>query len=221
MSLMLTPGGLPVSSRCRPGEHSVPPSKRVTGTRLHPPLGILEHMKLTALATLTLVGALALSGCTTGAPETDTTPATATATAAPADGGCAGVSVVVDFGALDAPEITDCVDTATAETITASTVLATAGVETEGTVEWGDQVVCRVGGRPAADETIKVAGETPFTETCATMPAAAAYWALWVKPTADAEWEYAQEGLGSLELEPGQSVGLIFTTGTETPTPGS
>ena len=181
-------------------------------------------MKLTALATLTLVGALALSGCTTGAPETDTTPATAaSATAAPADGGCAGVSVVVDFGALDAPEITDCVDTATATagTITASTVLATAGVETEGTVEWGDQVVCRVGGRPAADETIKVAGETPFTETCASMPAAAAYWALWVKPTADAEWEYAQEGLGSLELEPGQSVGLIFTTGTETPTPGS
>ncbi|WP_104101464.1 hypothetical protein [Cryobacterium sp. M96] len=178
-------------------------------------------MKLTALATLTLVVALALSGCTTGAPETDTTPASATA--APADGACAGVSVVVDFGALDAPEITDCVDTATATagTITASTVLATAGVETEGTVEWGDQVVCRVGGRPAADETIKVAGETPFTETCASMPAAAAYWALWVKPTADAEWEYAQEGLGSLELEPGQSVGLIFTTGTETPTPGS
>ncbi|TFC59742.1 hypothetical protein E3O62_08510 [Cryobacterium sp. TMT2-15-1] len=184
-------------------------------------------MKLTALATLILVGALALSGCTTGAPETDTTPAassataSASATAAPADGACAGVSVVVDFGALDAPEIRDCVATATAETIAASTVLETAGVSTEGTAEWGDQVVCRVSGRPAADETIDVAGETPFTESCASMPAAAAYWALWVKPTADAEWEYAEEGLGSLELEPGQSVGLVFTTGTETPTPGS
>ncbi|HSP75424.1 MAG TPA: hypothetical protein VLO31_04320 [Cryobacterium sp.] len=180
-------------------------------------------MKLTALATLTLVGALALSGCATSVPETDTTPA-ATTTAAPADGSCTGVSVVVDFGALDAPEITDCVDTGTAddaETIAAGTVMETAGVATEGTVEWGDQVVCRVNGRPAADESIEVAGETPFTESCESMPAAAAYWALWVKPTADADWEYAQEGLGSLELAPGQSVGLVFTTGTETPTPGS
>lgn len=175
-------------------------------------------MKLTALATLTLVGALALSGCATGVPETGTTPA---ATSAPADGACAGVSVIVDFGALDAPEITDCVDTGAADTIAASTVMETAGVATEGTVEWGDQVVCRVNDRPAADETIEVAGEAPFTESCESMPAAAAYWALWVKPTADADWEYAQEGLGSLELEPGQSVGLVFTTGTETPTPGS
>jgi hypothetical protein len=179
-------------------------------------------MKLTALATLTLVGALALSGCAADVPETDTTPAaSATATAAPADGSCTGVSVVVDFGALDAPEITDCVDTGTVDTIAAGTALETAGVATEGTVEWGDQVVCRVNDRPAADETIEVGGETPFTESCESMPAAAAYWALWVKPSADADWEYAQEGLGSLELEPGQSVGLVFTTGTETPTPGS
>ncbi|TFC94148.1 hypothetical protein [Cryobacterium sp. TMT3-29-2] len=82
------------------------------------------------------------------------------------------MSVIVDFGALDAPEITDCVDTGadsgTAETIAASTVLETAGVTTEGT----------------------------------------------------AEWEYAQEGFGTVELEPGQSVGLVFTTGAETPTPG-
>ncbi|TFD34239.1 hypothetical protein [Cryobacterium cryoconiti] len=177
-------------------------------------------MKLTALATLTLVGALALSGCASTVPETGTTP-TASATAAPGDGSCTGVSVVVDFGALDAPEITDCVDTDAAETIAASTVMETAGVTTEGTVEWGDQVVCRVNDRPAADETIEVAGETPFTESCESMPAAAAYWALWVKPAADAEWEYAQEGLGTLALEPGQSVGLVFTTGTETPTPGN
>ncbi|TFC84225.1 hypothetical protein E3T23_00550 [Cryobacterium cheniae] len=178
-------------------------------------------MKLTALATLTLMGALVLSGCATGVPETDGTPAaSATATPAPADGSCAGVSVVVDFGALDTPGITDCVDTGAAETIAASTVMETSGVTTEGTLEWGDQVVCRVNDRPAADETIDVAGEPPFIESCQSMPAAAAYWALWIKPTADADWEYAQKGLGSLELEAGQSVGLVFTTGTETPTPG-
>ena len=74
---------------------------------------------------------------------------------------------------------------------------------------------------PAADETISVDGAAPFTESCQGMPAAAAYWALWIRPSADADWEYAQEGLGSLQLKPGQSVGLVFTTGTETPTPGS
>jgi hypothetical protein len=53
------------------------------------------------------------------------------------------------------------------------------------------------------------------------MPPAYAYWALWVKATPDADWAYAQEGIGTLEVEPGQSVGLVYTTGTETPTPGS
>ncbi|TFC52208.1 hypothetical protein E3T26_06075 [Cryobacterium sp. TMT1-21] len=178
-------------------------------------------MKLTALATLTLVGALALSGCSTSLPETGSTPAASAATAAPTDGSCAGVSVVVDFGSLDAARITDCVDTGAAGTVAASEVMKSAGVTTEGTVEWGDQVVCRVNDRPAAAETIEIDGEAPFTEACQSMPAAAAYWALWVKPTADASWEYASEGLGSLKLEPGQSVGLVFTTGTETPTPGS
>ncbi|HSP53108.1 MAG TPA: hypothetical protein VLO00_09465 [Cryobacterium sp.] len=177
-------------------------------------------MKLTALATLTLVGALAVSGCATAVPDTETTPAPSAGATADPGGACPGVNVVVDFGPLDAPEITDCIDTGTAESIAASTVMETAGVTTEGTVEWGDQVVCRVNDRPAAAETIEVAGETPFTESCESMPAASAYWALWVKPTADADWEYAQEGLGSLELGPGQSVGLVFTTGTETPTPG-
>lgn len=170
------------------------------------------------LAALTLVGALALSGCATSAPATKASSTPATSSAAES---CAGVSVVVDFGALDSPTITDCVDTGTAATIAASKVMTTAGVTTEGTVQWGDQVVCRVNDRPAADETVRVEGQAPFVESCKAMPPAFAYWALWVKASADAKWEYAQEGLGTLTLKPGQSVGLIFTTGTETPTPTS
>jgi hypothetical protein len=49
-----------------------------------------------------------------------------------------------------------------------------------------------------------------------------AYWGIWVQPSAEADWEYAPVGLGELEIEPGQSVGLLFTTtGMETATPGS
>ncbi len=178
-----------------------------------------------ALAALTLLGALALSGCAAGTttPSATLVPSatqTAAATDPSAGEDCTGVSVVVDFGPLEAPTITDCAATGDAKSVPASTVVAAAGATTEGTAQYGDQVVCRVNGRPAADETITVDGTAPFTEACQGMPAAGAYWALWVKPSADADWEYAQEGLGSLQLSPGESVGLVFTTGTETPTPG-
>ena len=164
----------------------------------------------------------ALSGCATadsgaGSPASSAATATAEADAAAVD--CAGVTVVVDFGTLDADTVTDCVDTT--EAIAASATLAKTGVTTEGSVEYGDQIVCRVNGRPAADETVEVDGQESFTESCASMPPAYAYWSLWVKASPDADWDYAQEGLGTLEVEPGQSVGLVYTTGTETPTPGS
>jgi hypothetical protein len=51
------------------------------------------------------------------------------------------------------------------------------------------------------------------------MPVATAYWALWVKNSPDGEWEYALEGVGTLELEAGQSVGLVYTAGLESVPP--
>ena len=174
----------------------------------------------TAARTSVALGALvllaALSGCAPADSGSSASPA-ATAEASSAD--CAGVAVVVDFGLLDAATITECVDATKA--IPASETLATTGTTTEGSVEYGDAIVCRVNDRPAADETVVVEGQESFTESCASMPPAYAYWALWVKATPDAEWEYAQEGIGTLQVEPGQSVGLVYTTGTETPTPGS
>ncbi|TFD54009.1 hypothetical protein E3T55_04805 [Cryobacterium frigoriphilum] len=174
---------------------------------------------------LALIAALALSGCAQPAPST--APLTSTAesntaessTAESSTADCSGVSVVVDFGTLKADPLTECVDADGA--LAASAVMQTAGISTEGTVEYGDQIVCRVNDRPAADETVEVAGEASFTESCASMPAAYAYWALWVKSTPDADWAYAQEGLGSLQTAPGETLGLVYTTGTETPTPGS
>ncbi len=176
-----------------------------------------------ALAALTLLGALALTGCAAGTttPVASPTSSGTGSTSAAQGDTCAGVSVVVDFGPLDEATVTDCAATGDAASVAASKLVAAAGATTEGTVQYGDQVVCRVNGRPAADETITVEGAAPFTESCQGMPAAAAYWALWVKPSAGADWQYAQKGLGSLEVKPGQSVGLVFTTGTETPTPGS
>ncbi len=159
-------------------------------------------------APLLLLAALALAGCSTAAEPTPSP----TPTQASADG-CDQVTVVVDFGVLDEPVLESC-----AAAGAATDVLAEAGVTTEGTVDYGDQVVCRVNGEPAADETVTIEGQTPFTESCQTLNAVA-YWALWVKTAAGSEWEYAQEGVNTLQLEAGQSVGLVYTPGTESTPP--
>ncbi len=152
---------------------------------------------------------LAISGCASSPPASQPSPATS---AAPET--CEQVTLIVDFGVLDSPSLSECVDEGIAiDSLTDS------GVDLEGTVEWGDQIVCRVNNRPAPEETITVEGEEPFVEECQGMPAATAYWALWVKPSADAEWEYAQEGVASLQLEAGQSLGLVYTAGTESVPP--
>ncbi len=193
--------------------HAVPILSRSTAARTSAVLGALV-----LLAVLSgCGGAGAGAGADAGADAGSTAAATTEADAIGAE--CAGVAVVVNFGTLGADTVTECVDAT--EAIAASEALTTTGVTTEGSLEYGDQIVCRVNDRPSSDETVEVEGQQSFTESCASMPPAYAYWALWVKATPDSAWEYAQEGLGTLEAQPGQSVGLMYTTGTETPTPGS
>lgn len=179
-------------------------------------LATLDAMKL-PLLTAAVLGALLLSGCTAGSPTSTPEPvetSTSTDAASTPDDGCAGVTVVADFGILDAPAVDVCVDST--ETTLASEAIASAGITTEGNADYGDAVVCRVDGRPAADETVTVDGQEPFVEPCSSMSPAYAFWALWVKPAADAEWGFAMEGLETLKAEPGQSIGLVYTTGTGT-----
>jgi hypothetical protein len=46
-----------------------------------------------------------------------------------------------------------------------------------------------------------------------------AYWALWVKKDAGAKWAYATEGVNTLQLAKGESVGLVYTAGTDSTPP--
>ncbi len=132
--------------------------------------------------------------------------------------GESGVTVVVDASALEGEAQEKCV--VTAEPVTAADALLLAGIETEGTEEYGDQVVCRVDGVPAEDTAIRAEDGSDYFEMCAAMPAAFAYWSLWVKP-AGGEWGYAQEGLPTLRLEPGDAVELLFTVHGEPAAPTS
>ncbi len=180
-------------------------------------------MVTTTLRTLAAASAaallLTLAACSS-TPSAGEPSATADSSASAAvDGACDGVTVVVDASALDLdddPSQESCVETDTA--IAASDALDQAGVTTEGTDEYGDQVVCRVNGVPAEDFALTAEDGSDYFETCEAMPAAFAYWSLWVQPEGG-EWEYAQEGLSTLQVEPGQSIALLFSLNGEPAAP--
>ena len=121
------------------------------------------------------------------------------------------VEVYVDFGPLsDGSKTSQCI---TSEgSVSAYDILNKAGYVLDGTVEYGDAVVCRVNGFP--DATI---------ETCESMPPAEAYWAVLVKehqvvpmPLGIAgAWGWAQTGANEIYLEPGDSIGLVFADNGE------
>lgn len=134
----------------------------------------------------------------------------------PSTADCSGVTVVVDYGPGGPDRQELCVE---GDGGIAAEVVASAGVTTEGTAAYGDLVVCRVNNYPPADSPVEVAGEDPYTETCEEMPPAFAYWALWIKRAGVTEWGYAEEGVGTLEVSPGDALGFVFSTGDDTPTP--
>lgn len=164
-------------------------------------------MKLTGLLATSILIA-ALSACATAVPGLSLGDSE----------DCTGVTVVVNFGLLSVDRDTECVELENDSAI-ARDVLSVAGYEIEGTATYGDQVVCRVNDLPSESDPFVVEGEEPHSETCADMPPAFGYWALWVKSDPGAEWAYAEEGVGTLPVEAGQTLGLVFSTGGETPTP--
>ena len=171
-----------------------------------------------SLAAAGLLFALAACSAPTATQPTTSAPAsTAAASSSAAAGPCTGVKVIVDSGSLKqaAADTSVCVpvDAPTA----ASKVLEEAKVKTEGTTQYPKELVCRVNGVPAADLDITHKGGT-YREDCSKMPAAFAYWALWVKP-ATGDWAYAQEGLATLQVSPGQSLELLFTVDGEPAAP--
>ncbi|WP_341940103.1 hypothetical protein [Microbacterium sp. LWH10-1.2] len=167
-----------------------------------------RHLALSLVAASALT--LALSACTPPAPSSEPTSSPSSSSTASAES-CAGVTVVVDTGDLDVsddPSSSVCVDTD--GTILGTDAVSEAGFTTVGTTTYPDDVICRVNGVPAEDTELTGDDGAAYHETCADMPPAAAYWGLWVKPAGGA-WDYAQTGLSALELNPGDSVELLFT----------
>ena len=91
-------------------------------------------------------------------------------------------------------------------------LLSTAGFTTEGTLEYGEAILCRLNNLP--DATV---------ETCESMPPAEAYWAVLVKEHQvvpvplgiTGAWGWAQTGIDGVYLNPGDSLGLVFADNGE------
>ncbi|BCW77493.1 hypothetical protein NicSoilB11_38180 [Arthrobacter sp. NicSoilB11] len=184
----------------------------------------MTKIRTAAAGSLAAAGLLlTLAGCSTPAatqPRASAPASSASASAASTTAGpCAGVKVIVDSGALKqaAADTSTCVSV-DGPTV-ASKVLDEAKVKTEGTTQYPNEIVCRVNGVPAADFDIKHKDGT-YREECKGMPAAFAYWGLWVKP-ASGEWAYAQEGLATLKVSPGESLELLFTVDGEPAAPAA
>lgn len=183
----------------------------------------LTKIRTAAASTLAAAGLLlTLAACSTPAatqPTTSAPASTAAASSSAASGPCAGVKVIVNSGALKQAAADSSVCVAVDGPTPAAKVLEEAKVKTEGTAEYPNELVCRVNGVPAADLDITHKGGT-YREDCSKMPAAFAYWALWVKP-ASGDWAYAQEGLATLQVSPGESLELLFTVDGEPAAPAA
>lgn len=179
-------------------------------------------IRTAAASSLAAAGLLfALAACSAPVASQPTISATASPASASssAAGPCTGVKVIVDSGALKQSAADTSVCVPVEGPTPASKVLDDAKVKTEGTAQYPKELVCRVNGVPAADLDITHKGGT-YREDCSKMPAAFAYWALWVKPATGA-WAYAQEGLATLKVSPGESLELLFTVDDQPAAPAA
>lgn len=134
--------------------------------------------------------------------------------------GCDGVVVAVDGGVLDSDargSVSTLGCAAVGGPLSAHDAVIAAGVELQGTGQWGEAFVCRVAGRPALDEEVRRADGSVGSESCLRTPSQGASWALWTSTDAST-WTYATRGVTSLEVAPGDVVGLVFVT-SESPEP--
>lgn len=101
-----------------------------------------------------------------------------------------GVTVVVDFTELGGDVVVRCAPGSTGSGIDA---LEDAGFDVEGTQRWGTAFVCRLEGRPAADEELDVKDDPGYKEQCVETPPTSAFWAYSYADNGEG-WTYSSRG---------------------------
>lgn len=92
--------------------------------------------------------------------------------------------------------------------VNALELLKSADYKIEGTLKYGNAVVCRVNGRPDAE-----------LESCEDMPPENAYWAILIKEYSPIpllkDWGWAQTGINEVSLSKGDALGLVWVVNGE------
>lgn len=117
------------------------------------------------------------------------------------------VTVVVDYQELGTTHVR-CVSGLPAGS-TGRDALTAAGFVPTGTIHDGPGFVCRIDGRPAADETLTVAGQ-PYRESCVRTPPSNAFWSYWHAPNGGS-WTFSNFGVANREVIPGGYEGWSFS----------
>ena len=117
-----------------------------------------------------------------------------------------GVTVVVDFGALGGGVPIGCDPSGGGKA--ASQAVTAAGFTV--TYVNGQPFVCRIEGKPSADQ-----------ESCQRTPPADAYWGLFWSDGKSGTWTYSSQGIASLKVPEGGSIGLRWQDGGDREQPGA
>ena len=117
-----------------------------------------------------------------------------------------GVTVVVDFGGLGGGVPIGCDPSGGGKA--ASQVVPAAGFSV--TYVNGQPFVCRIDGKPSAD-----------AESCQRTPPADAYWGLFWSDGESGTWTYSSQGIASLKVPEGGSIGLRWQDGGDREQPGA
>jgi hypothetical protein len=148
-----------------------------------------------------------------GAAASIDAPADIAMPAAGRSGGCTtadegAVTVVIDYQDLGGGVATYCATGLTSRS-TGLAALQAVGVSITGTAANGDNVVCRLNGKPGPSQVVPIPGGDSYTEACAVMPPAAAYWSYWWAAPGGG-WTYSSQGVASHHVNIGGFEGWSF-----------
>ena len=117
------------------------------------------------------------------------------------------INLYIDYGSLSKQnKVNECIQQ---NNINALDFIRQSGYRTEGTVKYGDAVLCRLNNFPSDKE-----------ESCNEMPPENAYWAVIIKNKQvflfpRNAWGWSEKAINETTLYAGDSMGLVFSTNGE------
>jgi hypothetical protein len=102
-----------------------------------------------------------------------------------------GVTVVVDFQELGGGIVVRCAAGPVVPGYSGLDALQDAGFAPEGVRQYGLAFICRIAGKPAADQALPIKGDPSYHESCNQTPPPSAFWSYWYAPNGG-DWTYSQ-----------------------------